>query len=217
MDHGRLFAMPDASAEQIDRFRGISLTEAARAIDLNVLRDLEPFRELEIGAVGGLPVMVARSTHDASIYWASAGETTVGRELPSSLVLTGVRNAWPQFDIVSSAQMAAGDAYTQLRQSELPKTTLRVKLNDENETWVHVDQQTGQILAVVDRGRRLYRWLYNGLHSLDFPGFVNHRPLWDLVILSFMALGFTFSLTGAVVGLKSLGRSLKRRSTTLGD
>lgn len=52
----------------------------------------------------------------------------------------------------------------------------------------------------MDRSRRVYRWLFNGLHSFDFPGLTNHRPLWDIVILTLLTLGFVFSVIGVVIG-----------------
>ena len=30
---------------------------------------------------------------------------------------------------------------------------------------------------------RLRRWLYQGLHSLDFPFLYYKRPLWDIVVI----------------------------------
>jgi hypothetical protein len=60
----------------------------------------------------------------------------------------------------------------------------------------------------MDRSRRVYRWLYHGLHSLDFPALVNRRPLWDVIMLSLLTLGFSFSVTGAFLGIRRLKRSL---------
>ena len=64
--------------------------------------------------------------------------------------------------------------------------------------------ESGQIVSVMDRGRRVYRWLFNGLHSLDFPGLANHRPAWDVVIFLLLSIGFLFCVTGIVVGMKRL-------------
>lgn len=210
MDHGRLFMLPDPTEEQVDRFRGISLAKAAENIDVGVIQSLGSFQELEINAVAGSGVLVARSGSEQRTYSMSSSGKSVAPELPMSLVLAAVQNAWPEFGVISSGQTGAGDVYSQLRESKLPADTLRVQLNDVGETWVHIDPFSGEILMVMDRGRRLYRWLFNGLHSLDFPGLVNRRPLWDVVIVSLMALGFTFSLTGAIVGIKHLRQTFKR-------
>jgi len=47
--------------------------------------------------------------------------------------------------------------------------------------------------------------VFNGLHSLDFPGLVNRRPLWDVVMVLLLTLGFAFSVTAVVIALKRLG------------
>lgn len=63
------------------------------------------------------------------------------------------------------------------------------------------------IVSVMDNSRRMYRWLFNGLHSLDFPGLVDHRPLWDVLMRSFLMLGAIFSMTGVVLGWRRMLRS----------
>ena len=57
---------------------------------------------------------------------------------------------------------------------------LRVKFDDPHETWVYVDPALGQIVASIHRLQRVERWLYNGLHSLDFGFWYDRRPLWDI-------------------------------------
>jgi uncharacterized iron-regulated membrane protein len=81
---------------------------------------------------------------------------------------------------------------------------MRITLDDPSATWVHLDGMTGEIVSVMDRSRRAYRWWFNGLHSLDFPGLVQRRPVWDVVMLILLAAGFAFSLTGVVIGVRRL-------------
>jgi len=54
------------------------------------------------------------------------------------------------------------------------------------------------------------RWLYNGLHSLNFPSLYNYRPLWDIVVITCMAGGTALSLTSVVLAWQVLGRKLRR-------
>jgi hypothetical protein len=62
----------------------------------------------------------------------------------------------------------------------------------------------------MDRSRRLYRWLFNGLHSLDVPGLVEERPLWDFIMLLLLMIGFTGSLTGVVVASRRLIKNVQQ-------
>ena len=94
------------------------------------------------------------------------------------------------------------DTYTKLREGSLPSGTVRVEMSDSSQTWVHIDGRSGEILSVLDRSRRVYRWLYNGMHSLDIPGLVDTRPLWDVLMLVLLLSGFAASSTGVVIGIK---------------
>ena len=86
----------------------------------------------------------------------------------------------------------------------MPEATLRIVLDDSDETWVHVNLYGGRIISVMNKSRRMYRWLFNGIHSLDLPGLVTKRPLWDVLMILLMILGFIFSLTGIVLAYKRL-------------
>jgi len=92
--------------------------------------------------------------------------------------------------------------YSQTGQASLP--VLRVKFDDPERTWYYVDPKTGAMLAAVHRFSRLERWLFNGLHSLDFGFWHDKRPLWDIgmILLSLGALAT--SLIGMFVGFKRL-------------
>ena len=90
----------------------------------------------------------------------------------------------------------------------MPETTLRIVLNDVDETWIHVNLDDGRIISVMDRSRRMYRWLFNGIHSLDLPGLADKRPLWDVLMVLFMIAGFMFSITGVVIAYRKLVRLL---------
>jgi hypothetical protein len=56
------------------------------------------------------------------------------------------------------------------------------------------------------------RWLYHGLHSLDVPWLYNHRPAWDIVVITFMLGGTALAVTACVLAWQVLGRRLMRSS-----
>ena len=68
------------------------------------------------------------------------------------------------------------------------------------------------------------RWLYHGLHSLDFPWLYNYRPLWDIVVITFMIGGTALCVTSLTLAWRVLGRKLTSalagapsKSAVLGD
>ncbi|MCK1383159.1 PepSY domain-containing protein [Bradyrhizobium sp. 21] len=74
--------------------------------------------------------------------------------------------------------------------------------------WFDIDSADGNVLQRLDPSRRVYRWLYGALHTLDFPVLLTHPRLRDVLIVGLCALGFVFSLTGVVIGWRRLRPSL---------
>jgi hypothetical protein len=72
------------------------------------------------------------------------------------------------------------------------------------DVWFHVDGGTGALSERMDSSRRSYRWLYSGLHTLDFPVLLDHPMLRSVLIVVLCLLGFVFSVTGAVIGWRRL-------------
>ena len=100
-----------------------------------------------------------------------------------------------------------------------PLPALRVEFDDPEATWFHIDLSTGQILERLTARRRLERWIFNGLHTLDFTLLINNRPAWDLVMISLCSGLFIFSVTSVVIAaqyLRRKTRSFGRSSSTPG-
>ena len=77
-----------------------------------------------------------------------------------------------------------------------PLPIWRVRYNDPNQTWLHIDPATGQILSELDTYQRTERWLFALLHSWDWLPLLQNRPLWDIVMLVLAAGGLALSATG---------------------
>ena len=52
------------------------------------------------------------------------------------------------------------------------------------------------------------RWLYHGLHSLDFPWLYKYRPLWDIVVITLMLGGTALCVTSLMLAWRVLARKL---------
>jgi hypothetical protein len=70
--------------------------------------------------------------------------------------------------------------------------------------WFEIDGATGKVLGRLDTSRRVYRWAYRGLHTLDFPILLDYPIVRSGAIVALCAMGFLFSLTGAVIGWRRL-------------
>lgn len=211
MDHGRLFPEPNPTHEQIDAFRGLTLSEAAARIPPAAFAALEGAREIVLGAVAGRPLVVAHYGLRSALLTPDAEGELVVHRLTDTELDAAVAAAWPGQRIERSLEVTADDAYGRLREGSLPPNTRRTLLADAGHTWIHVDRSTGEIVSVMSQSRRLYRWLFNGLHSADIPGLVERRPLWDVTMLTLLGAGLVFSITGVVIAYRRLGVTLRRR------
>jgi hypothetical protein len=102
--------------------------------------------------------------------------------------------------------LSSYDAYYYDRHGGRPLPVLRARFADPQETWLYVSPDSGTIVLKNERLSRINRWVYNGLHSLDFPGLWNRRPLWDLVVVGLSLGGLAITLTPVLAALRRLRR-----------
>jgi len=121
-----------------------------------------------------------------------------------------LKQSAPKVAIVEAQLLDDYDSYYYSRGRQTPLPILRVKFDDPDRTWVYVDPEVSQVVARIHKLDRVERWLYNGLHSLDFSFWYNRRPLWDIGVLTLMIGGLASSSIGFVLGIKRLRRSAKR-------
>ncbi|MDE0479669.1 MAG: PepSY domain-containing protein [Chloroflexota bacterium] len=202
MDHGRLFSEPNPTALQIGEFRGLSLNKAFQGLSEAALNSFSGAAEVEISAIDGKPLIITRRANKTDVTVIDGSDDLA--PLSPATVASAIASAWPGNSIVNRHSISPTDSYGNLREGALGPDVMRFVLNDDGQTWVHVDMSNGSIVSVMDRSRRTYRWLYNGLHSLDFPGLADRRPLWDILMLVLLAGGFAFSVTAAVIGYRRL-------------
>jgi hypothetical protein len=70
--------------------------------------------------------------------------------------------------------------------------------------WFDIDGANGAVLEKLDRSRRIYRWLYGALHTLDVPVLQARPELRTVLIVALCGCGFVFSLTGVVIAWRRI-------------
>ena len=88
---------------------------------------------------------------------------------------------------------------------------LRVQQDDPDRTTFYVDPQSALISLRHTRLTRLNRWLYNGLHSFDFPGLYFSRPAWDILLIALSAGGIALTVTTMAPAWRRLKRNFRNR------
>lgn len=117
----------------------------------------------------------------------------------------------PNSIILASDVLLNYDDYYYNKHRTLPLPIYRFKFNDENQTWYYVNPQTLDVLKKMQTDNKVERWLYNGLHSFDFPSLFFKRPLWDIVV-AFLLLGCTLlSFTGLKLTTNNIVRNVRKK------
>src|SRR4029450_13900116 len=115
-------------------------------------------------------------------------------------LVSRLRAAVPDVPIVETTLLHDYDSYYYSRGRQTPLPVLRVKFADPDRTWVYIDPEMSQLLATVHRFSRVERWLFNGLHSLDFSFWYNRRPLWDIGMILLSLGGIASRVSGLRCG-----------------
>jgi hypothetical protein len=99
-----------------------------------------------------------------------------------------------------AVRLTGYDAYYYDRARRRPLPVMRVKFPDQAATWLYLDASDGSLVQRETSKSRRVRWLYHGLHSLDFPGLYEAGWAWYAVIVTLCAGGLLLSLTSVIVG-----------------
>ena len=125
------------------------------------------------------------------------------------------RRAIPSASVADARWIDEYDAYYYDRSGTRPLPVLRAKYDDAEETWLYIDPSRGAIVRKEERLTRLNRWLYHGLHSLDFPFLYYRRPLWDIVVIGLSLGGVALSVTTLLPAWRRVRRHARRMVNSL--
>jgi hypothetical protein len=171
-------------------------------------RPPEPFDYLrEIGSNDERSQGDPRREH--LIISATAPERGAFRRFNDDSMWTIAKAAMPGTPIRDAAWLTDYDSYYYDQYGSRPLPVLRVRYADEAATWLYLEPSRGTMMR-QDRLGRWDRWLYHGLHSLDFPFLYRSRPLWDIVLIVFSIGGLVVSASTLVPSWRRLARHARR-------
>jgi len=204
-------ALTTASWPAISSGRAVKEIEFVRIQDepfLVVRRD--PDRNAGTEIRGHEPYFAVRSSDAAQIVVNARTLQVHDQYFPADALLARVKGALPGTSVAGAEMLSTYDSYYYSREGLAPLPVLRVKLDDPEHTWLYVDPHMSQLVGRVHRLDRVERWLYNGLHSLDFSFWYYRRPLWDVGMILLSLGGLTTSAIGLFVGSRRVLRGLGR-------
>jgi hypothetical protein len=113
--------------------------------------------------------------------------------------------------IAAALLLRTADPYYYQRRGAIRLPVLRVILNDADRTRLYVDPLSGRLLARVDRAARWQRWLFDGLHTLDFSARLRASVAWSALVLLLLLGGLVLSTTGTYLAVRRVIRDLTHR------
>ncbi|MBV8843528.1 MAG: hypothetical protein JO307_12025 [Bryobacterales bacterium] len=145
-------------------------------------------------------------------------ENGVMTSFSKEIMEQALREAMPNVPVIDSEWLTGyDDYYHQTTTSfELGRhkpayvlPALRVRYNDADQTWLYFTPSLGQMVK-FDKRDRANRWLYYGLHVMDWPGLFNRRPLWDIVTVALLAGLAAMGITTLLPAFRRLKRHAVR-------
>jgi hypothetical protein len=170
------------------------------------LRQLDPLgvRELELTSFDGEPVYMAVLAGGSTRIVPVHGEPRA--EFDHRRIIEIVREAAMPAGLTELRVLDQYDAYYRDRHRRRPLPVVRARLNHADDPRVYISPATGRVVASYSSREWVRRWLYNGLHSFDFPWLYNHRPAWDIVVIAFMLGGNALGITSIVLAWRVVTR-----------
>ncbi|MCW2271594.1 PepSY domain-containing protein [Pseudomonas sp. JUb96] len=167
-------------------------------------------RELDWRITGGVAYLVAYDRTGDRRVLPAAGISEPYLQVPGTILEHGALAMQPDAQ-VDFLWLTGYDFYYFARaepsmyaQQRKPLPMLRVRFDDPASTWVHIDPYSGEVIEQLDQRMRVYRWLFNLLHSWDWLPLLERPLLREALIIAFSVGGFVISVSGVVLGWRRL-------------
>ena len=201
-----IFESRNSSEGQVRQYAGSAFLSLSEFPTLNSTEIPVGTKEIVWSQIGGQGHLVfSRSSSERVVKLTEADTPQI---MPRTL-LERIELSLPDFiqqaQVVSVESVDSYDDYYYSRHNRYrPLPVYRVKFDDEESTWYHVDQNTGQVISRHTDATRLERWIYNGLHSLDFSFLLNLGLLWDVLVITLSVIGFGFCITSVILAWRRI-------------
>jgi hypothetical protein len=216
-----IFDNKTSSVEQVKRYTGDTYNLIAFDQSLKNLKDhaekIQGIKELSWQMLDGEGLLIAKSENSNSSLDPFRTVTNMNPKELTQKTRNAISQLLPDSELVKLDKIIEYDNYYYTTHNRyMPLPVFRARFSDTESTWYYIDATTSEILARSTQTDRVKRWLYNGLHSLDFRFLLANRPLWDIIVIFLSITGVIFSLTSLVIAWRRLrkNRSLKTKQLT---
>ena len=165
-------------------------------------------RELTFTSFAGQPLYAASLADGSSCLIALDGRVVDGFD--RTQIIDIVKKAARNPQAVETRIVEQYDLHYLDRTRQRPLPVILALMHDAENTRYYIDPKTATVVGTSSDRNQWRRWAYNGLHSLNFPWLYNYRPLWDIVVITFMLGGMALSVTSMTLAWRAVGRKVRR-------
>jgi hypothetical protein len=162
-------------------------------------------KELQLDLFAGEPAYLVTGGENQSRIVPVRGE--VAAEYDRNKIIDVIGKAAQPHTIAEVRLVTQYEAYYVDRRRRRPLPVIFVRLSDKDQSIYYIDPKTARIVQSYNSRARWNRWLYHGLHSMDFPWLYNHRPIWDILVLILLTAGSALCVTSLVLAWRVVQRS----------
>src|SRR5688572_10648679 len=91
-------------------------------------------------------------------------------------------------------RLGSPDQWTLESRASLPAH--RIRLGDADDTWIYIDERTGELILTATRGERRSAYLSAVPHWLYFTPLRRHGPFWSGLVIALSLAGCVLTLSG---------------------
>ena len=210
-------AESEATARDLSLFRGAPLDP--RAFTRNLAEALGEcqrslggaVKRIELLVAGRAPFYVCADGRGASRILNAADETQARELLPQATIARLARPLGGGAKVASESMLHSGDSYYYRSHFEAERAFPVLRTRFTSGLVTYVNPRTLRIERRYSSAGAAYRWLYHGLHSLDFPVLYRRPWLWHPLIIAALLGASLLSLSGVWLSLRATtGRSPRR-------
>jgi PepSY-associated TM region len=167
-------------------------------------------KQLELASFAGEPWYLATGAQNQTRIVPVAGEAFA--QFSKEQIIEVMERAARPATITQTRLVTEYEAYYLDRHHRLPLPVIFVRLSDPDSSSFYIDPKTAQIVQSYNFHSRWNRWLYHGLHSMDFPWLYKHRPAWDIVVLALLSAGVSLGITSLMLAWSVVRRKMAFRT-----
>jgi PepSY-associated TM region len=163
---------------------------------------------LGMAPLAGELFWIATAQGGAQVRLDAAGNLS---PLTATRLLDAAQHAAGSHGIAAAMLLRSADSYYYRRRGAVRLPVMRVVVNDADQTRLYLDPLSGRLLGQIDSAGRWQRWLFDGLHTLDFSAPLRASITWSALVLLLLLGGMALSATGTYLAVRRVIRDIANR------